>query len=198
VTLLPRRAPSQVKARFEAQTSYRLCFLRIETLDGALTKAGERPPYVLVGHSSGGMIVRLYATRFPERVKGIVLVDSSHEDQLKRFGDPPLPRPGPGVVLNVPEVVDIVAMSDALNARKWRADIPLLVLTRGSAREARSSTPPDAASLARYEIWLDLQRDLASRSSRSEHIIAKQSGHLINIDEPQFIVDGVRRIVSGR
>jgi hypothetical protein len=52
--------------------------------------------------------------------------------------------------------------------------------------------------ISRYEIWLDLQRELASRSSRSEHIIAKQSGHFINNDEPQLIVDGVRRMVSGR
>jgi hypothetical protein len=78
------------------------------------------------------------------------------------------------------------------------APIPLLVLTRGSARESRSSAPPDTASLARYEVWLDLQRELASRSPRSEHIIAKQSGHLINLDEPQLIVDGVRRISGGQ
>src|SRR5262249_30725549 len=149
----------------------------IETLDGALTKAGERPPYVLVGHSYGGMIVRLYASRFPERVKGIVLVDSAHEDQLRRLGEPAPPLPGPGRVISVPEVIDLVAMNDALNARKWRADIPLLVLTRGSAREIRSSNAPDAASLARYDTWLDLQRELASRSSWSEHIIAKESGH---------------------
>jgi pimeloyl-ACP methyl ester carboxylesterase len=43
------------------------------------------PPYVLVGHSVAGFHVRLYAARHPERVAGLVLVDSSHPDQLHRL-----------------------------------------------------------------------------------------------------------------
>lgn len=168
----------------------------LDTLERALSTAGERSPYVLVGHSYGGLIVRLYASRFPERVKGVVLVDSSHEDQMRRLGEPAPPLPGPGTVINVPEVIDLVAMNGALNAHTWRADIPLLVLTRGSAREIKSSNAPDAASLARYEIWLDLQRELATRSPRAEHIIAKQSGHFIQNDEPQLVIAGVRRILD--
>jgi pimeloyl-ACP methyl ester carboxylesterase len=168
----------------------------LDTLERALSAAGERSPYVLVGHSYGGLIVRLYASRFPERVKGVVLVDSSHEDQMRRLGEPAPPLPGPGTVINVPEVIDLVAMNGALNAHTWRANIPLLVLTRGSAREIKSSNAPDAASLARYEIWLDLQRELATRSPRAEHIIAKQSGHFIQNDEPQLVIAGVRRILD--
>src|SRR5262245_19236645 len=147
----------------------------IATLESALTTAGERPPYVLVGHSYGGMIVRLYATRFPDRVTGVVLIDSSHEDQLRRFGEPPPPLPAPGAVINVPEVFDLVAMSDALKERPWRADVPLLVLTRGNAGSFNAPTPPSANALARYGIWLELQRELATRSPRGEQIIAKQS-----------------------
>lgn len=95
-----------------------------------------------------------------------------------------------------PGVIDLVAMNDALTARTWRADIPLLVLTRGSPREIKSSTAPDTASLARYETWLDLQRELASRSPRGQHIIAKESGHFIKNDEPQLVIEGVRRILD--
>jgi pimeloyl-ACP methyl ester carboxylesterase len=43
---------------------------------------------VLVGWSAGGMYSREYFRQFPERVKGMVLVDSSHEQQLSRMGDP--------------------------------------------------------------------------------------------------------------
>lgn len=56
-----------------------------DDLHRLLTIAGIKPPYVLVGHSSGGMNVRLYADQFPTEVVGMVLVDPSHEDQSTRF-----------------------------------------------------------------------------------------------------------------
>ena len=166
----------------------------VDILDRALTNAGERPPYVLVGHSYGGMIVRLFAATFPDRVKGVVLVDSAHEDQLRRYNESPPPLPAPGAHIMMPEIYDIAAMNEALGARPWHATIPLLVVTRGHAGAANGPAPtPD--TVARYEIWLELQRELATRSPRAEHLIAKNSGHNIQNDEPQVIVDGVRRIV---
>jgi pimeloyl-ACP methyl ester carboxylesterase len=50
-------------------------------LHDALAKLGERPPFVLVGHSFGGPVVRQYALTYPGEVAGMVLVDSVHEDQ---------------------------------------------------------------------------------------------------------------------
>lgn len=51
-----------------------------QDLRALLNAAGERPPFVLVGHSYGGMIVKLFAFETPHDVAGIVLVDPSHED----------------------------------------------------------------------------------------------------------------------
>ena len=53
----------------------------VTELHTLLTRAGIPGPYVLVGHSSGGLIMRLYAYTYPQQVAGLVLVDSSHEDQ---------------------------------------------------------------------------------------------------------------------
>jgi pimeloyl-ACP methyl ester carboxylesterase len=50
-----------------------------------LGKAGIQGPYVMVGHSLGGMYVRMYQSRYPSEVVGLVLVDSSHPDQMERF-----------------------------------------------------------------------------------------------------------------
>lgn len=49
-----------------------------------LKAAGIPPPYVLVGHSIGGVYVQLFAARYADEVAGVVLVDSSHHDQLER------------------------------------------------------------------------------------------------------------------
>ena len=49
-----------------------------------LQAAGEKGPYVLVGHSMGGYDIRVYAGQYPNDVAGMVLVDASHEDQELR------------------------------------------------------------------------------------------------------------------
>ncbi len=50
-----------------------------------LGKAGEKPPYILVGHAFGGLNMRLFATLFPAEVEGLVLLDPSHEDMIAFF-----------------------------------------------------------------------------------------------------------------
>ena len=55
----------------------------VDELHTLLHKAEVPEPYILVGHSSGGINMRLYASYYPNEVAGVVLVDSAHEDQLK-------------------------------------------------------------------------------------------------------------------
>ncbi|MFK2879320.1 alpha/beta fold hydrolase [Rhodanobacter hydrolyticus] len=57
----------------------------VDDIHRALKVIGIRPPYVLVGHSAGGMAVRVFADRYRDEVVGMVLVDPSHEDQTKRI-----------------------------------------------------------------------------------------------------------------
>lgn len=54
----------------------------VKELHALLQNAGERPPYILVGHSFGGYNVRVYNGQYPDEVAGMVLVDASHEDQV--------------------------------------------------------------------------------------------------------------------
>lgn len=57
-----------------------------EDLHLLLTKAGVPGPYVLVGHSLGGLLVRHYQATYSRAVVGMVLVDSSHEESLQPVG----------------------------------------------------------------------------------------------------------------
>ena len=57
----------------------------VTELHALLGAATEEPPYVMVGHSLGGLLVRVYDDRYPGEVQGFVLVDSSHPEQEARF-----------------------------------------------------------------------------------------------------------------
>jgi pimeloyl-ACP methyl ester carboxylesterase len=57
----------------------------VNELHKLLEKAGEQAPYILVGHSFGGAIIRLYASTYPDQVAGLVLVDARHEDFFQRM-----------------------------------------------------------------------------------------------------------------
>jgi pimeloyl-ACP methyl ester carboxylesterase len=65
----------------------------VTELHTLLTRAGVAGPYVLVGHSYGGLIMQLYTYTYPQQVAGLVLVESMHEDQFRypdlHFGAPP-------------------------------------------------------------------------------------------------------------
>lgn len=62
----------------------RTAAVMVEELHTLLATAEVPGPYVLVGHSFGGLLVRRYAARHPQEVAGLVLVDSAHEDQYRR------------------------------------------------------------------------------------------------------------------
>ncbi len=55
-----------------------------------LTHADIPAPYVLVGHSYGGYNVQIFANRYPFVTAGLVLVESSHAEQVERFRAPPI------------------------------------------------------------------------------------------------------------
>jgi pimeloyl-ACP methyl ester carboxylesterase len=77
-------------------------------LHAALKAAGEKPPYVLVAHSRGGLYSLIYAGLYRSEIAGMVMVDSSHPDQEKRFQEAGL------------QVGDYVSPSQELNlAFKW-------------------------------------------------------------------------------
>ena len=74
-------------------------------LHSMLVNAGERPPYVLVGHSLGVPYIMIYTHRYPAEVSGLVFVEGSHPDQVRRFAE------------NMPHPNYVVGLSTL--KRKW-------------------------------------------------------------------------------
>ena len=71
----------------EPASSPRTAETIVQELKMLLQAADIKPPYVLSGHSLGGLLMQLYAARFPNDFEGVVLVDSSHPDQVHRTSD---------------------------------------------------------------------------------------------------------------
>jgi len=168
------------------------------------------PPYLLVGGSFGGLIVTHYAALHPAEIAGIVLEDSTHPEHNPRTLEI-LPPETPGepqaltnfrsllwqetyapLSTNEEEGLDFPA-SIAQMRRAWNlGSIPLSVLTAGED-EWEPGFPEDVA--ARYEaLWLDLQKELAARSTRSTHIIVEGSGHVIHWEKPQALLEAIYRL----
>ena len=62
-----------------------------QELHALLEKSGEKPPYILAGHSFGGLYIRVFAELYPDEVVGMAFLDSSHPDQRERLNHPTSP-----------------------------------------------------------------------------------------------------------
>lgn len=179
---------------------------KVEDLHALLAAARVRTPYVLVGHSYGGMLVHVYADEYPREVAGVVLLDSSHPDQAARFRAALPPRRAGEArslrqlraalaVKTFPnaEGVDWAKSSDEARAAGPLGDTPLVVVTAGE----HDPLPTPAIARRMGRVWLALQDDLARLSTDSVHVVATQSGHFIqsSIGQPDLVIRTVRIVV---
>jgi pimeloyl-ACP methyl ester carboxylesterase len=65
------------------------CSLRVSEVHTALKNAGIKGPYVLVGHSLGGLVARIYAGQYPDEVAGMIFVDHAHAPGPLTLSGPP-------------------------------------------------------------------------------------------------------------
>ena len=180
---------------------------RIRDLHALLHAAHVPGPYVLAGHSNGGLFSLLYASRYPQQVAGMVLIDGVHPDYhrrsievAKRF----LPRELwdelvaaacgiPPVQVDV-ELMDICraeAQTRAVLAAHPLRRMPLAVITRGGLHY-----PAGTLEDAQERLWRRLQNELAAMQPGSTHVIATRSGHDIQHEQPELVLAQLRRVVA--
>jgi pimeloyl-ACP methyl ester carboxylesterase len=96
-----------------------------EELHAALHAAGIEGSYVLVGHSFGGLFMRAFADLYPEEVTGMILVDSSHPDQLVRSPLQKKAQPRLEVMIKVAPLLARLGVMRLYALRaKWVRELP--------------------------------------------------------------------------
>ena len=174
----------------------------------ALLEAAAIPsPYVLVGHSTGGLIGRLYVSTYPHEVAGLVLVDAIPEglqtamtpEQWKVYDrlllvDPPKEL---AAYENL-ETIDFDVSFDQIRAASKGTPlppVPFIVISKGKPFEV----PPDLPSWLPATLeraWATGQSELARLLPNAPHRTATKSSHYIQIEEPQLVVDAIREVVE--
>jgi pimeloyl-ACP methyl ester carboxylesterase len=223
----------------------------VDDLHAALNAGPMQGPYVLVGHSLGGIEARLYAQRWPKEVVGMVLVDTAlageglidenqpgfdeaiggesyaadmlhcaflvvHgplEPSKPEYNDctsaTALPSDTPAALRTIwprfftsyyfADKVSLISSVythryDSVDHRPLGA-MPLIVLTAEDSW-GKSGTPESVWFHQSYsKVWIALQEGLANLSSHGVHRFIKGSGHQIELDKPQAVIDAVDEVL---
>lgn len=158
------------------------------------------PPYVLVGHSFGGFILRAFAAKYPADVAGLVLVDGAHEDLDQVFK----------------EIAPAKFAESEAAAETWRAtkapkgaiqeyaameqtreqmrqitslpDVPAVILSAGLGE---AGDPPEL----RKE-FTALQYQWLALLPHGRQVVVEDSGHQIPMTHPKPVVDAIREVLD--
>ncbi|MGH8286576.1 MAG: alpha/beta fold hydrolase [Steroidobacteraceae bacterium] len=163
-------------------------------LRAELQRRGIFPPYVLVGHSLGGLYAQYFAREFASEVKGLLLVDSTHWNQQlpSTLGAPSKYAPQ-SAFLYMPlimrrELADSTRAGEQVHASADGRDVPTIVLSRTRALRGEA---PEARMLA-----ASLQQEIAADFPAAVHVRVEGSGHYIHRDRPEVVIDSARQLAG--
>jgi len=181
----------------------------VDDLAELLRRAKVAPRYVLVGHSLGGLLMRVFAERHRSSVAGLVLADAMHEDQFDVFGPlfpPPLPDEPAALTetrqfwtggwrnpRSTTEGIDLVTSCAQARVITSLGDLPLHVLTAGTFLNQPLIPQTERARLQRR--WDDLQMRLFRLSSDAISSRVASSGHFVQREAPERVVEAIRQML---
>jgi pimeloyl-ACP methyl ester carboxylesterase len=197
------------------------CADRVNEVRALLKNASIPGPYIVAGLSVGALVARQFASSYPSEIAGVVIVDHAFIDL---GGGPPSAPSGapvldsrPVIIEQTPIVMTVENSSTFSNLperdqklHRWATSLKPVLPTVETAEACQSqlrmteqgahplgSTPLVVVStLNRHSNYKKLQTELLALSNRSEQLIADQSFHSVEIDQPDVVVDAIRLVVD--
>jgi pimeloyl-ACP methyl ester carboxylesterase len=181
-------------------------------------KAGLEGPYVLVGHSLGGLNLQFFAGQYPDLVAGLVLLDPPALDFIsgKAFPDlyQMLVQAGMGMMADAEHLREspnagerakadyvaavasehqsmVVEGAAQVAAVASFGDIPLTVMASGKLNPAFGD---EAGAFQAF--WIEQSRALAEKSVHGAFLLVGESGHHLQVDAPDVVIEAIREMVN--
>ncbi len=166
----------------------------VQELHELLRDRGLSPPYVLVGHSLGGLYMQWFARRYPQEVQALVLVDSTHPAQMQ----------GQGAPENWPSWVRVAFNTFTNDAAK--AEFKAIDATGQSVLSMPSYTSGPVEVLSALRPMQDRITPMTEHANRLRSDLvnlypgARQvwvdSGHAMPLEAPEAVVSAIRRVLQ--
>jgi pimeloyl-ACP methyl ester carboxylesterase len=176
-------------------------------LKAVLDANNIKPPYIFVAHSMGGIYARVFHHLFPGKVKGMVLVDATHErqiDSLLSFFPPQeqllfkaeLQRINDSVLHTMPAGglkeefrADFETNYTQMKLYPAITNIPMYVITSTKATEENTPFVIDIQK-ALHQQWA------LSAGSNGRFVTTSSSGHFIQLEEPKLVLEGINWLLA--
>ncbi|MFC0187232.1 alpha/beta fold hydrolase [Fictibacillus aquaticus] len=176
--------------RSETSTNPRTSREMVKELHELLDALELKIPYILVGHSFGGVNMRLYASTYPEEICGLILIDSTPEDYVERF----LPTMSDDFqkaynsqFIHEGNYDEFIESLRQVNDLRSTLPIPLTVICAGKKSHY---------SKASQELWNEMQRELLSLSTEGTFVLAENSAHYVQHDEPELVLREIKGLIN--
>jgi len=182
-----------------------------------LGNAGVKGPYLLVGHSLGGLNAQVFAGAYPDLVAGLVLVDpppiqfasgeafadlhqmltgqaaelAAAAEQVARSTDPQVKAKAGYAAAIASELQTFSESADQAAAVESFGDTPLVVIAAGRPNPAFGEQAE-----AFQQFWIEQNHALAKKSVNGEFVLVAESGHLFYEDAPEQVVKAIRRVLN--
>jgi pimeloyl-ACP methyl ester carboxylesterase len=177
----------------------------VKELKLMLNKENIPPPYILVGHSMGGHLIRLFTHLYPEQVVGLVFSDASHEDFFTKVKENRTEEEWNKLDSTITDLVSggseifqkewsaLINGSELLRSIKLPNDISVQVITSskyGTTFEAFGLSPKDKL------LWVDLHSKWIENKPKAKQIVTDKSGHSIYREQPELIITAIKEIIN--